>query len=121
MFIEYPKHVYLDGNVENESRHVGNAEQEALEAQNGFAAIPSVQPADGAQPAGPAHLEFPKHLYKGDGDERETKRVENAEQEADERANGFVPFGESAFANASEPPADAPPKPAKAPKPAKKK
>lgn len=89
-YLEYPKHVYLDGDVSKESRRVENADDEAAAEDAGFLALPAHPPIEDAQPGGAKHLPYPKILYVGGLIDGETRRVENADDEAAAGDDGFL-------------------------------
>lgn len=91
-YLEYPKAVYLGGDVAHESRVVQNADEEARAAADGFEAMPANPPAEPAQPGSPLHLPYPKIVYI-DGDlGKESRRVENADEEVAAKADGFFAY-----------------------------
>lgn len=91
--LEYPKHVYKGEGDDRVSKVVNDAEQEALAIEQGYAALPSAPRSEAqaqAAAAGVPFLEFPKHVYRGDGDDRESRIVKNAEDEAIAAEDGFA-------------------------------
>ena len=106
-YIEYPKHVYKDGQIDGESAVVKNLEEERAAGLKGYIALPSAPPLDPAEAAKaePTYLEFPKHVYKGEGEDRVSIVVKNADEEAAALEQGYAAIGAVA---ADEPAADAP-------------
>jgi len=105
-YLEYPKAVYLDGDVSKASKIVSGAEQEAAAQADGYLALPAQPPAEAMQPGAPDHLPYPKMLFQGGAIDGETCIVANAEQEAMKAAEGFVPLALAAPV-VEDPPADA--------------
>ncbi len=92
-YLEFPKAVYLDGDVTRESTIVHNEHDEAAAKRRGFQALPANPPPEALQPGGPDHLPYPKMLYidgKIDGD---TRVVKDADEEAVAASDGFVALG----------------------------
>ncbi len=104
--LEYPKHVYKDGQIDQESAVVKNLEEERAAGLKGYVALPSAPQPEGADAvkAEPDYLEFPKHVYKGEGEARESIVVKNADEEAAAKAQGYLALD----AVADEPGDDAP-------------
>lgn len=95
-YLEYPKHVYLDGDAAKDSAIVTNAEEERLAGIKGYAALPSVVLPEGslaALQASPSYLEFPKHVYRDEDGARVSIVVKDADEEAAAVAQGYAPLG----------------------------
>jgi hypothetical protein len=119
--LEYPKHVYKGEDDERTSRVVKNAAEEAEAAEQGYEALPSApEPPEAEQAAIEAQgafLEYPKHVYRGEGEDRESIVVKDAEAEAAAEGQGYKALDRpSEDAPADEPEALKPPKAKKAPK-----
>lgn len=103
--LEYPKHVYKGDGDERVSKQVQNAEQEALAADEGYEALPSAPQSEAqaqAAAAGIEYLEFPKHVYRGEGEARESIVVKNAEAEAAAAEQGYAALSSAPAADASD-------------------
>lgn len=87
-YLPYPKHVY---NKAGASIVVTDLQAETLAADRGYLPLPERPPVEPAAPGGPAHLEYPKLLTRGD----ETIRVADAAAEAGAVADGFAAAGEA--------------------------
>lgn len=96
--LEYPKFLpwVNDDGSENDERGltVHTAFEEADAVARGYAARPSAAKGQQTVDVRPVmHLEFPKVVYKGDGDAQESRVVKDAAQEADAAFEGFAPLG----------------------------
>lgn len=91
--LEYPKHVYPDGDVTKESRVVKNADEEAAAGKDGFKAIPrefGTGVSGVADAASAAPLEYPLHVYlDGELDAQKSRVVKNAEEELQAQEVGY--------------------------------
>lgn len=97
---EYPKflpRLDADGKETDEGAIVvQNAEEEAAALKAGHVARKSVQPAGLPSAPGAApieYLEFPKHVYQGEGEERISRVVKDAAEEAAAADEGFAALG----------------------------
>lgn len=92
-FLEYPITLYKHRGTDNEVSKVAKTALEATELElAGWERLASALPADAsgeAAPAPPDFLEFPKCLYRGEGDALESKVVKNADEQDAEIAAGW--------------------------------
>lgn len=102
MPLEYPKFLPLKGAEGDEGGIVvHDAEEEAAAIAKGHVARESVQPAgiEAAPGAAPIEfLEYPKHVYRGEGEGQESIVVKNAEEEAAALEDGYRALDNSLIA-----------------------
>lgn len=99
MSLDYPKHVYLNGDVDKESTIVKNAAEEMSAALRGYKEIPrhfGPGVSGVADEASAPPLDYPRFLYLGGDLEAESRLVRNADEEAEAAGNGYLRFGTGA-------------------------
>lgn len=89
MFLEYPKHVYPNGDIEQPSKIVKDADEEAAAAAEGYQAIAVSHPEAAPAVGSVAHLDYPRHVYVGGDLDADSRLVRNADEEAAAAEEGY--------------------------------